>query len=373
MAINKTVLKLLIPFIVLLFFSNAYAMTLRIGDITNVRGVRQNQLVGYGLVVGLAGTGDGTNAKFTIQSIINTLRRFNINMPPNLIASLQTKNIAAVIVTANLPPFIKEGSRISVNVASIGDAKSLQGGTLLMTPLIGANDTVYAVAQGPLSIGGFSFGTAGGNVRQNFPTAAIIPDGALVERQVDVNLAGMDKIYFDLNHPDFTMANRIQQAINAYFHSYIAHANDSGSVAVDVPDMYKGDVVDFIATINRLTVENETKPKVVIDERTGTVVIGGDVTVNPVSVSHGNLTVTISPNKQVSQPSALSAGQTTVTQNPTINVTQEQSHFLNFYKGATVQDLVNALNKAGATPNDIIAILEALKAAQALNASLEVM
>jgi flagellar P-ring protein precursor FlgI len=373
MATYKAFLKLLVFIIVLSYGTGAYATDVRIGDITNVRGVRQNQLVGYGLVAGLAGTGDGTNAKFTIQSIINMLRRFNINLPPALTASLQTKNIAAVMVTANLPPFIKEGSRINVNVASIGDAKSLQGGTLLMTPLIGANGNVYAVAQGPLSIGGFSFGTAGGNVRQNFPTTAIIPDGALVERQVEVDLSGMDKLYFDLNHPDFTMANRIQQAINSHFKQYIAHANDSGSVIVDVPDFYKGDIVGFVSAINQLTVENEVKPKVVIDERTGTVVIGGNVTINPVSVSHGNLTVTISPNKQVSQPAPLSAGQTTVTQNPTITVNQEQSHFLNFYKGATVKDLVNGLNKAGATPNDIIAILEALKQAGSLNASLEVM
>jgi len=373
MGTYKTILKFIVSLVFLIYCVNTYALEVRIGDITNVRGVRQNQLVGYGLVVGLAGTGDGTNAIFTIQSVINMLRRFDINLPPALTASLQTKNIAAVMVTANLPPFIKEGSRINVNVASIGDAKSLQGGTLLMTPLIGADGKVYAVAQGPLSIGGFSFGTAGGNVRQNFPTTAIIPDGALVERQVEVDLSGMDKLYFDLNHPDFTMANRIQQAINSYFKQYIAHANDSGSVIVDIPSLYKGDVVGFISTINNLTVENEVKPRVVIDERTGTVVIGGNVTINPVSVSHGNLTVTISPNKEVSQPAPLSLGQTTTTQNPTITVNQEQSHFLNFYKGATVKDLVNALNKAGATPNDIIAILEALKQAGSLNASLEVM
>ncbi len=352
---------------------SAYGFELRIGDVTNVKGVRSNQLAGYGMVIGLQGTGDGNTEKFTIQSIANALKKMNVAMPANIVSGLQTKNIAAVIVTAQLPPFAKEGNTIDVTVSSIGDAKSLQGGTLLLTPLKAANGAVYAVAQGPLSIGGYNIGSGGTRVRKNHATAGTIPNGAIVERHVDVHINAKQKVTLDLKKQSFLMSSRIAASINKFYRKHIAYPIDSGSVDVMVPDLYRGNVVEFISQINQLNVKSTSKPVVVLDEKTGTVVIGGDVTIEPVSISHGDITVTIESIKKASQPNPLAKGKTKVVTNKKVSVEESKGRLLSFSKGANVGDLVNALNKSGATPRDMMAIFEAIKRAGALNADLEVM
>ncbi len=366
--------KIFIVLFMALITLNAYAFDVKIGNVANIVGVRTNQLVGYGLVVGLAGTGDGSSEKFTIQSIANMLKKMNITLSDSVVSSLQTKNVAAVMVTATLPPFIKQGDRIDVTVSSIGDAKSLQGGTLIMTPLRAGNGLVYAVAQGPVSIGGFNLGGGGGNkVRKNHATAGRIPNGAIVEREVNVDINAKSVITYSLKQPNFTMATEIASSINRFYRKNIAFPQDSGSVRVIVPSLYRGNVVELISQINQLYVKAVSRPVVVLDEKTGTVVVGGDVTVEPISISHGNLTVTIESNKTVSQPNALAGGKTKVVNNKTISVKESKGTFLTFSKGAKVSDLVRALNKAGATPRDMMAIFQAIKAAGALNADLEMM
>ena len=365
--------KVFLITIVLLVSINSYAFQVKIRDLTNVVGVRYNQLVGYGLVVGLAGTGDGTSAYFTIHSIVNALKRFGVTLSQSNIQSLQVKNIAAVLVTANLPPFAKQGDKIDVIVSSIGDAKSLQGGTLIMTPLYGPNGKVYAVAQGPISIGGFNVGAGGTKVRKNHPTVGRIPNGAIVENQVNVDINSKSSFILALKQPSFTMATRIAETINKFYRRQIAFPADGGSVKVIVPPLYKGDVVELISQINQLSVNQISVPKVVLDERTGTVVVGGNVTVEPVSISHGNLTITITSTKTVSQPNPLASGKTKTVTNNKVSVKESKGKFLTFPKGATVSQLVQALNKAGATPRDMMAIFQALKAAGALNADLEMM
>ncbi len=364
---------LFVTAIVLFIATNSFAFKVKIRDLTNIVGVRYNQLVGYGLVVGLAGTGDGTSEYFTIQSIVNALKRFGITLSQSEVKSLQVKNIAAVLVTAKLPPFAKQGDRIDVTVSSIGDAKSLQGGTLIMTPLYGPDGKVYAVAQGPVSIGGFNVGAGGTKVRKNHPTVGRIPNGAIVENQVNVNINSKSSFVLALKQPSFEMATRIAETINKFYRRQIAFPLDGGSVKVVVPPLYRGDVVELISQINQLSVNQISVPKVVLDERTGTVVIGGDVTIEPVSISHGNLTIIIKSTKAVSQPSPLSGGKTKTITNNKVSVNESKGKFLTFPKGATVSQLVQALNKAGATPRDMMAIFQALKAAGALNADLEMM
>lgn len=380
MGICKTVLggwvlkyiALILSFFILSM--NSFAFNLKIGDVTSIVGVRQNQLVGYGLVAGLAGTGDGTSEKFTIQSIVSALKKMNVNLPDNIAKSLKTKNIAAVIVTATLPPFAKQGDRIDATISSIGDATSLQGGTLIMTPLEAPNGEVYAVAQGALSIGGFNLGSGGGGkVRKNHATVGRIPNGAIVEKEVRVNLNAKNSVVYSLKKPSFLMANRISKVINSFYRRSIAFPQDSGSVKVTIPALYAGNVVEFISQVNQLSVQSISTPRVVLDEKTGTVVVGGNVTVEPISIAHGNLTVTITDNRSVSQPNALAKGKTEVVNNKNVSVTESKGTFLNFAKGAKVSDLVNALNKAGATPRDMMSIFQALKEAGALNADLEIM
>jgi flagellar P-ring protein precursor FlgI len=366
--------KAVILIFVALFSFNAFAFDVKIGDVANIVGVRHNQLIGYGLVVGLAGTGDGSSEKFTIQSIVNALKKMNVTLSDSIASSLQTKNIAAVIVTADLPPFAKQGDRIDVTVSSIGDAKSLQGGTLIMTPLKAANGGIYAVAQGPLSIGGFNIGSGGGGkVRKNHSTVGRIPNGAIIEREVLVNLNSKNQITYSLKEPSFKLSTEIAKAINRFYRRNIAYPQDSGSVKVMIPDLYRGNVVEFISQVNQLGVSAVSKPRIVLDEKTGTVVIGGDVTIEPISISHGSLTVTIENKKSVSQPNELAKGQTKVVNNKKITVDESSGKFITFTKGAKVSDLVKALNKAGATPRDMMAIFQAIKAAGALNADLEMM
>lgn len=343
-----------------------------IGDITRIEGIRDNQLMGYGIVIGLAGTGDTNRSQATIQSVANMLENYGIKVFPDQVRS---RNLAAVIVTATLPPFAHPGDRIDVTVSSLGDAQSLQGGTLLMAPLKAANGDIYAVAQGPISIGGFNSQQGGSQVRQNHPTVGRIPGGALVERALNINI-NQDSLTYLLDNPNFETASFIAQAINNNFmylpgNENIARAVDAGKVIVNVPTQYSDNVVDFIAKVNNFQVRSSMEAKVVINERTGTIVIGHNVRISTVSVAHGNLTVRVSTDQQVSQPDPFSGGETVTTTETTIEVEEEESHLMVVPNQGTISDLVTALNTIGATPRDIIAIIQQIKAAGALHAELE--
>lgn len=339
----------------------------RIKDVAKLQGVRSNQLVGYGLVVGLAGTGDSDKSTFTVQSIVNMLKTFGITVSTS---QLKPKNVGAVMVTAQLPPFVKLGDTIDITVSSMGDAKSLQGGTLLQTPLKAANGAVYAVGQGPLSVGGFTVGGGGASQQKNFPTVGTIPGGAIVERDVPTQFEAGGSVVFVLNKPDFTTASRISAAVDRRF-GPISKARDAGSVAIFVPLEYAGDLVGFIAALEELPVTPDSAAKVVVNERTGTVVMGGNVTIDTVAVAQGGLTVRIDSSTEVSQPQPFSGGSTVVTQNRTVDAKEKQAPLVVLPASASVSDLVSALNAVGATPRDVISILQAIKAAGALHAELQ--
>ncbi|WP_425058617.1 Flagellar P-ring protein [Sporomusa carbonis] len=341
----------------------------RIKDVAKVQGLRNNQLVGYGLVVGLAGTGDSNKSTFTVQSIANMLKSFGVMVSTS---QLQPKNVAAVMVTANLPPFAKPGATIDISVSSMGDAKSLQGGTLLQTPLRAANGQVYAVGQGAVSTGGFAAGAGGASQQKNFPTVGNIPNGALVEREVAMTFTDNDKITLVLDQPDFTTANRISEAIDQRF-GQITAAKDPGTVVVNIPYDYNANIVGFIAAIEELAITPDSAAKVVINERTGTVVIGSNVTIDQVAVAQGGLSVKIGQTTKVSQPPPLSGGSTVVTTDTTVDAKEQQSNLIVLPAAASVGDVVTALNAVGATPRDVISILQAIKAAGALHAELQVM
>ena len=341
--------------------------TVKIKDIAKIEGTRSNQLVGYGIVVGLDGSGDTQQAIFTVQSVANMLQKFGIAVPAN---KMKVKNVAAVMVTADLPPFVRPGSKIDVVVSSLGDAKSLQGGTLLQTPLQAANGGVYAVAQGSISIGGFTAGGGGTQVTKNHPTAGRIPEGAIVEQGVPMALTDGKAMNVLLNNPDFTTAARIAQAVNEKLGPGSASALDPATVRVTSSD--PSNIVGLVAQIGELTVIQSTVAKVIVNERTGTVVIGGDVKLSPVALSHGNLNIEISTEFQVSQPAPVSTGQTAVVPQQTVKATEQNARLMNLQPGTTLEDLVRALNELKVTPRDTIAILQALKQAGALHAELEI-
>lgn len=343
-----------------------------IGDITRIEGIRDNLLMGNGIVIGLAGTGDSNRSQATIQMVANMLKKFGVNVTPEQIRS---RNLAAVIVTANLPPFAHKGDRIDVTVNSLGDAKSLQGGTLLMTPLKAANGEVYAVAQGPVSIGGFNTSSGGTQVRKNHPTVARIPEGAIVERELNFGLSHRN-LTFLLDQPNFETASFIAQAINDNFKYLftaepIAEAVDAGKVNVNIPEQFRDKVVEFIAKINNFKVRAGMEAKVVINERTGTIVMGHNVRISTVSVAHGNLTVKISSGEKVSQPAPFSGGETTITKETEIKISEGEGHMVVVPSGGTIGEIVAALNAIGASPRDIIAIIQEIKAAGALHAKIE--
>lgn len=343
----------------------------RIKDLASIAGVRSNQLVGYGLVVGLNGTGDQTTqTPFTVQSLESMLMQFGVKVPSG--TTLQLKNVAAVTVSASLPPFAKPGQNIDVTVSSIGNAKSLRGGTLLMTPLKGADGQVYAVAQGNLVVGGFGASSSGSSVTVNVPSVGRIPNGASVERSVPTPFDNGNTLTLDLHQSDFTTATRVAQAINNAIGPGTAEPMDGSSVKVNAPDD-PGRRVSFVAMIDGLQVNPGAGPAmVIVNARTGTVVIGQNVTVSPAAVAHGNLTVTISNSTQVSQPQPLGGGSTTVVPNANINIKQEKKRMFLFKPGVGLDDIVRAVNRVGATPGDLVAILEALKQAGALHADLKV-
>nr|WP_232225012.1 flagellar basal body P-ring protein FlgI [Acidihalobacter ferrooxydans] len=349
---------------------NAFAETVR--DLASISGVRSNQLVGYGLVVGLNGTGDQTSqTPFTIQSIENMLTRFGVNIPNNV--NPQLKNVAAVMVTASLPPFASQGQHIDVTVSSIGNAKSLRGGVLLMTPLRAANGQVYALAQGNLVVAGYQASGAGGTTTQvNTPTVGLIPSGATVERSVSTPFDQGNTLTLNLNTPSFTTATRVAQAINKAAGPGTAEPKNAASIQVSVPKN-PGKRVAFVSFIQNLNITPEPPPaQVIVDARTGTVIIGAGVTVLPAAVAHGNLTVTIKQSAKVSQPKPLSSGRTVVTPKSSVSAKQAKAHAFVFKAGTSLNSIVSAINAVGATPDDLIAILEALKKAGALRAKLVV-
>ena len=340
-------------------------------ELAQVRGVRENQLVGYGLVVGLAGTGDGTQAKFTIQSLANALQRLGVVVPAS---QIRVRNAAAVMVTANLPAFSQPGTRIDINVASVGDAKSLTGGTLLMTPLKAPDGRVFAVAQGPISLGGsFSLGGAAATAQKNHPTTGTIPGGALVERAAGIDLAGRSSFDLELRRPDFATALKIEKALIRAFDRDAAHAIDAGTVRVMIPETLRDRPVEFLAVALDLPVQPDAPARVVLNERTGTIVLGGDVRISRVSVTHGNLTIAVKEQPIVSQPAPFApGGETTTVPRTSLEATEDPGKTLSAADGVRVEDLVNALNKMGVTPRDMIAIFEAIRAAGALHAELVV-
>jgi len=351
---------------------NAWAE--RIKDLAQVAGVRGNPLVGYGLVVGLDGTGDRTSqAPFTVQSLKNLMGELGVNVPPNV--NPQLKNVAAVAIHAELPPFSKPGQAIDITVSSIGNATSLRGGSLLMTPLRGANGEVYAIAQGNLVVGGFGAqGKDGSRISLNVPSAGRIPNGALVERAPPDALAATgDSLVLNLHRSDFTTASRMAAALQARFGADSARALDGVSVAVRVPSD-PGARIDFLAQVENLELAPGTAPaKVVVNARTGTVVMGAQVRVLPAAIAHGSLTVTITESALVSQPGPFAReGQTVVAPQSSIEVESQGSRMFKFAGGTTLDEIVRAVNDVGAAPGDLIAILEALKQAGALRAELEI-
>ena len=345
--------------------------TSRIKDLANIEGVRQNQLIGYGLVVGLNGSGDTiNNSPFTKQSLTAMLERLGVNIRGQ---TLRTGNVAAVMVTSNLPAFSTQGTRIDVTVSALGDAKSLQGGTLLVTPLLGADGNVYAVAQGSLAIGGFEAQGDAAKITRGVPTVGRIANGAIIEREIDFALNRLNQVRLALRNPDFTTAKRIASAINDYIGTATAEPLDPASVQLSVPQQYQGNVVALLTEIEQLQIEPDLSAKIIIDERSGIIVMGRDVRVSMVAVAQGNLTVTISEAPQVSQPAPLSRGRTVTVPRTRVGVQEDGRKLALVNEGVSLQQLVDGLNALGIGPRDLISILQAIKAANAIQADIEVM
>ena len=346
--------------------------TSRIKDIADFEGVRDNQLVGYGLVVGLNGTGDDTKKKsvFTRESLIGMLERLGVNARS---ADLETKNVAAVMVTANLPPFARQGAKVDVTVSALGDASSLQGGTLLVTPMLGADGEVYVVAQGQITIGGFSAAGAAESVLRGVPTSGRIANGGIVEREVAFDIQGLPEINLSLRNPDFTTAQRIAKAVNDATGRYVAFARDSGTVALDV-GASGGDAAALLAQVEGLPIEPDLPARVVIDETTGVIVMGENVRINKVAVAQGNLTIRITETPQVSQPNPFSnTGVTVVVPRTNVQVEEDANRKLAVLNsGVTLEELVAGLNSLGVSPRDMISILQTIKTAGALQADIMV-
>ena len=344
----------------------------RIKDLTTIEGIRDNQLIGYGLVVGLAGTGDKQQTIFSIQTLANMLQRMGVNIKSQL-TNVQVRNIAAVFVTATIPPFSRPGMKMDVTVSSIGDAKSLAGGTLILTPLSAPDGQVYAVAQGPLIIGGYSAGSAANSKVVNHPTVGRIPSGALVERDTSVDLTKIKSLSLLLRDADFDSANEVALAINKELGSSAAHAVDSRRI--ELPDVSADahDVQTLMARIGDLTIHTKPPAIVVVNERTGTVVMGGNVTISSCSILHGNLSIQVTTEFQVSQPQPFSkTGQTAVVPQTTVQAQESPLQVIQLKEGATVEELIRGLQTLGVSARDVVSILQSIKAAGSLNAELEV-
>jgi flagellar P-ring protein precursor FlgI len=353
-----------------LIFLALPAHAIRIKDVSDIKGVRENQLVGYGLVVGLDGTGDSKKAQFTILSMASMLEKMGITIDSKYIKNVD--NVAAVMITADLPAFARIGSRIDVLVSSLGDAENLQGGTLLLTPLKAADGDIYAVAQGPISTGGFSAEGAGGRVQKNFPTVGRVVGGALIEREVPSNFGQKETLTLTLHNPDFTTAFRVTEAINSALNSHSAQAPDPGTIRVKVPEKYMGNIVPLVTLIEGLEVIPDAFAKVLINERTGTVVMGSDVRISTIAIAHGNLSIQIKESTEVSQPLPFSDGETVVTPDTNISVEEGNNRLVLMESGVSIGEVVKALNALGVSPRDLIAIFQAIKAAGALQAKLEI-
>ncbi len=362
----------------------------RLKDIASIRGVRSNQLIGYGLVVGLKNSGDKSfKSPFTVQALLSMLERLGATVDirqqidsrsgiPDIrfLRDIRVENVAAVMVTADLPPFVRQGARIDVVVSSLGDAKSLKGGTLLLTPLKAANGEVFAVAQGAISVGGaYNEGVRRTSISKNHPTVGRLSGGAVVEKEVGFSFNSLEKLTFSLNYPDFTTTQRAITAVNTAVGSNVAKAIDSGTFEVEFPPNFVERKVEFVATIERLDVQTDTQAKVVLDERSGTIIIGQNVSISRVAISHGNLTIKIGDATKVSQPSPLTLGQTVIVPKSILSVEElggKSGRVTVMEPGANIADLAKALNALGVKPRDLITIFQTLRAANALKAHLEI-
>ena len=354
----------------LVFLATSTVHAARIKDLASFEGIRDNQLTGYGLVAGLNGSGDSDQVVIQYQSVVNMLERMGITTSLN---NIKLKNLAVVMVTATLPPFSKQGNHLDVLVSSLGDAKSLAGGTLIMAPLKGADNQIYAVAQGPVLTDSFAFGGQGATAQKNHPTAGRVPNGALVERELPNTLAGKSVLNLNLNVADFTTASRIVTVVNDKFKSNIAVSSDPGSVTLTIPEAYANRTVEFVAALERLDVKPDLAAKVVLNERTGTIVMGENVRISTVAITQGNLSLVIKETPQVSQPAPFStAGTTQVVPRTDLKVQEENRRLMVLQESATIGDVVRALNQLGVTPRDLISILQAVRAAGALQAELSV-
>ena len=366
----------------------------RLKDIAAFKGMRNNQLIGYGLVVGLEGSGDGSSTAFTIRSIANMLERMGVHIESNKVSQIQLKNVAAVMVTATLPPFSRIGNRIDVTVSSIGDAKSLLGGTLLLTPLKGVDQQIYALAQGAVTTGGLAAsGASGTAVQKNHPTVGRIAKGALVEKEVPVLLDGKKEVTLCLFSPDFTTSDKVREQVNRQMNGNFARCLDSGTLTIKIPEEFQNNVAEWIASLERLEVAPDSVARVILNEKTGTVVLGEYVRISTVAVAHGNLSIQIKEKLSVSQPLPLAppasggevtavppgagtvitpGGATVVTPETEVSVKEEKAVLMVVPNGVNLGEVIRALNAIGATPRDLISILQSIRAAGALQADLEI-
>jgi flagellar P-ring protein precursor FlgI len=364
----KTTIGLALLALNILAAFTAVANPVRLKELASLEGVRDNQLIGYGVVVGLNGTGDKRQPVFPAQTLANLLERMGVQVAAT---AIQVRNVASVMVTANLPPFAQPGVKLDVHVAAVGDSTNLQGGLLIMTPLKGGNAVVYAVAQGPVVTGGFMAGHGGNGTTVNHPTAGRIPGGAIVEQPAP-SVMPAEKLRWQLKQSDFTTAARMAAAINKRFLAPVANCESSGVVVVKLPEDWKNREVEFIAETEALTLEADRQGRVVVNERTGTIVLGREVVIHPVSILQGNLTVRIETTYEASQPNPLSKGETVVVPKVRVAAKEDSAKNLTLKNGATVDDLVRALMAVGSTPRDIIAVLQNLRSAGALEAEIEV-
>jgi flagellar P-ring protein precursor FlgI len=380
---------------ILCLASSAHAVRLK--DIASFKGIRSNQLIGYGLVVGLNGTGDGSNTEFTIRSIVNMLERMGIHIDRDKTGQVKLKNVAAVMVTATLAPFSRAGGKIDALVSSLGDAKSLLGGTLLLTPLKGVDQQVYALAQGPVVTGGFAAsGASGSGVQKNHPTVGMITKGAIIEKEVPVLLDGKKEITLCLFNPDFTTGEKVKEVLNQFMGGGYAKSIDSGSISIRIPESHQDKVAEWIASLEKLEVVPDTVAKVILNEKTGTIVLGEHVRISTVAIAHGNLSIQIKERLAVSQPLPFSpaspegatphavppgtgtgaivtpGGATVVTPESSVSVKEEGGALVILPSGVNLGEVIRALNAIGASPRDLISILQSIKAAGALQADLEI-
>jgi flagellar P-ring protein FlgI len=365
---GQVLLRRIILAVLMVLMAEQVCFGARIKELGYINGVRTNQLIGYGLVVGLNGTGDKSNTVFTNQSLANMLDKMGVKVDST---ATKVNNVAAVMVTSDLPAFAKVGNKIDATVSSIGDAKSLEGGVLLLTPLKAADGEVYAVAQGSMVVGGFAASGQGASVQKNHPTVGRVPNGVSIEREVPYDQFKAESIVISLKMHDFTNARRVVDRINEVF-AGTAFAENGGTIRVSVPDELKMNPVKFLSLLENLDIKPDMTAKIVVDEKTGTVVMGENVKISTVAVSHGNISIQVKEDQKVSQPMPFSGGETVVSPDTKIRVEEEKGRFVVMESGVTIKDLVNGLNAIGVSTRDVIVILQTIKAAGALHAELEV-